>query len=650
MATSLEKLKEALSNLTIEVENEYSQKKGIEVEAYSIEDGLKEASEILNIPISDLDYEIIVSGKKTLFSKKPYRLFIRVTESASLVGEKESEAGTPEGVAALMNDVDGKFSVRITRVGVVLKVTRPRGKGKKVKVEDILRALREKHITDFDKSKVAKVVREAKGEYVKIADFKPEERHNGSVVVEVSDDKMRAYVTLIPPKPGGRDLDIDDVMEALNEKGVVFGIKEDVIRESLEDEVYNVPILVAEGKRPKNGEDAKIVYNFRIDKKIQLEEDEKGQVNFKDLDLIENVVAGQLLATKIPATEGEPGKTITGEILEAKPGKDVELQPGKNTELSPDGMSIISTINGQVVLARGKINVEPVYEVNGDVDMRTGNILFLGTVIVKGNVEDGFSVKAAGDIEVRGSVGKCVLDAEGDINIKQGVMGKLGGIIKSGGSVWSKFLEQVTVVADKNVFVQDGIMHCNVDASEKVVCFGKRATIVGGRIRAGELVNTKTLGSVSFTETIVEVGVDPKSRQRLYDLENEKKEAEEQLHRLNANIRTLQNQKKTQRDFPPEKEELLEKMLSDREELNIRISEINEEMEELRSYLKLLKTVGKVSVSKNVYPGVRIGIKDIYYDVSNEFKAVTFVLESGRIRVKKYEEIDLEEIVGKRIQ
>jgi len=239
MATSLEKLKEALSNLTIEVENEYSKKKGIEVEAYSIEDGLKEASEILNIPISDLDYEIIVPGKKTLFSKKPYRLFIRVTESASLVGEKESEAGTPEGVAALMNDVDGKFSVRITRVGVVLKVTRPRGKGKKVKVEDILRALREKHITDFDKSKVAKVVREAKGEYVKIADFKPEERHNGSVVVEVSDDKMRAYVTLIPPKPGGRDLDIDDVMEALNEKGVVFGIKEDVIRESLEDLLRN---------------------------------------------------------------------------------------------------------------------------------------------------------------------------------------------------------------------------------------------------------------------------------------------------------------------------------------------------------------------------------------------------------------------------
>ena len=651
MATSLERLKKALEDLTIDVNNQFQERRGIEVEAYSIEDGIKKASEILDVPISDLDYDIVEPGRKSLFNKKPYKLIVRVTESAANMGRMEKEGiETKEEGIAILNDVDGKYSVKITRVGVILKVTRPKGKGKKVKVEDVLRTLREKHITDFDKSKVAKVVREAKGKYIKIADYIPDERHSGSVLVEVSNDEMRAYITLIPPKPGGRDLDIDDVMEALNDKGVVFGIKENVIRESLEDEVYNVPILVAEGKKPTNGEDAKIVYNFRTEKKIQLEEDEKGQVNFRDLDLIENVVAGQLLATKIPATEGESGKTVTGEILEAKPGRDVDLQPGKNTELSPDGMSIISAINGQVVLARGKINVEPVYEVNGDVDMRTGNILFLGTVIVKGNVEDGFSVKAAGDIEVKGSVGKCVLDAEGDINIKQGVMGKLGGMIKSGGSVWSKFLEQVNVVADKNVFVQDGIMHCNVDASEKVVCFGKRATIVGGRIRAGEIVNTKTLGSVSFTETIVEVGVDPKSRQRLYDLEKEKKEAEEELHGLNANIRTLQNQKKIQRDFPSEKEELLEKMLSDREELSIRVSEINEEMEELRSYLKLLKTVGKVSVSKNVYPGVRIGIKDIYYDVTNEFKAVTFVLENGRIRVKKYEEIDLEEIVGKRLQ
>ncbi len=530
----------------------------------------------------------------------------------------------------------------------MLKVTAPRGKGSRVRVEEVLRAITARGIVEFDKSKVAKIIRDAQGEYVKIGERVVDERADSKVVVEVSEDEMKAFMTVIPPKPRGRDLDIDDVLEALNDEGVVVGIKQEVIGESLEGETYNVQVLVAEGQKPRNGDDAKINYNFRIEKKVRLQEDEKGQVNFKDLDLVENVVAGQLLATKTPATEGREGRSITNRILPAKNGNDVPLNPGKNTEVSPDGMSIIAAINGQVVLFNNKVNVEPIYEVKGDVDIHTGNILFLGTVIVKGSVEDGFSIKAAGDIEIMGSVGKCLLDAEGDIHIKQGCMGKLGGNIKAGGSVWAKFLEQINVTAGKNVFVQDGIMHCQVDTTEKVVCFGKRATIVGGRIRAGEIVNTKTLGSVSFTETIVEVGVDPKSRQRLYDVDKERTEVESSLEKLNANIGTLQSQKKVRRNFGDEKEELLNKMLASRDELTIRLNEITEEMNELKSYLKLLKTIGKVSVSKDVFPGVRIAIKDIYYEVTNEFKYVTFVLDSGRIRIRKYESVDLEALLGKR--
>ena len=648
--TSFEKLREALQDLSFEIEAE-KDRNSVEVQAFSIEEGLQKASEMLGVNISDLEYEIIEHGKKSLFRKRPYKLMITVTPEQRLPSSFDVLSETPQLQAEILKrNVDGNFRVKVSRIGVMLRVTPPKGKGVRVRIEDILITLKERGITSFDKSKMAAIVRNATGEYTKIGDFVSDERNDGRVIIEVSEDEMKAFMTVIPPKPRGRDVDIDDVMEALNEKGVLIGIKEDVIKKTLEDEVYNVLTPVAEGIKPENGQDAKIVYNFRTEKKVQLEEDEKGQVNFKDLDLVENVVAGQLLATKITATEGKPGRTITNQLLEAKPGRDVELSVGKNTELSPDGMNLIATINGQVIFASGKVVVEPIYEIKGDVDMHTGNILFLGTVIVKGNVEDGFSIKAAGDIEIRGSVGKCLLDAEGDINIKQGVMGKLGGTIKAGGSIWSKFLEQVNVVADKNVFVQDGIMHCQVDATEKVVCFGKRATIVGGRIRSGEIVNTKTLGSVSFTETIVEVGVDPKSRQRLHDLEKEKTGNEETLEKLTANIQTLQNQQKIRRNFSEEKQELLEKMLASREELNIRLNEIREEMDELKSYLKLLKTIGKVSVSKNVYPGVRIGIKDTYYDVTNDFKYVTFILDGARIRIKKYEDVNFEELVGKRLR
>jgi len=647
MAGSFEKLKEALRELEFEPQTQ-EEEQGLEIEALSIEEGLERAAEQLGVNISDLEYDIKEHGKRSLFSRKPFRLNVRLASSSGKVVEAGGKVEEIPGV--IKKDADGTYRVKITRLGVMLKVTPPRGKGRKVRVEDVLATIHEKGISQFERPKIARIVKEARGEYIKIGDYVSDEKSDGRVIIEVSEDEMKAFMTLIPPKLRGRVLDIDDVMEALENKGVIVGIKEQVIRESLEDEVYNVPITVAEGIKPVNGEDAKIVYNFRTERKVQLEEDEKGQVDYRDLDLVENVVAGQLLATKIQATEGKSGRTITNRLLDAKPGKDTELLPGKNTELSPDGMNIISKINGQVVLAAGKVNVEPVYEVKGDVDMHTGNILFLGTVLVKGNVEDGFSIKAAGDIEISGSVGKCLLDAEGNINIKQGVMGKLGGNIKAGGNIWAKFLEQANVVADKSVFVQDGIMHCQVDATEKVICYGKRATIVGGRVRAGELVNTKTLGSVSFTETVIEVGVDPKSRQRLFELEKEKAENDEALEKLNANINTLLNQKKVIKNFPEEKENLLTKMISSRDEITFRNSEVKEEMEELKSYLKLLRTIGKVSVSKDVFSGVRIGIKDVYYDVTNEFKYITFVLDGGRIRIRKYEDIDLSEIVGRKVR
>jgi hypothetical protein len=647
MATSFQKLQRALREL--EFDRPGGAPEEVEVEAFSIEEGLEKAAGALGASIGDLEYDILEQGKQSLFGRKPYRLMIKRVRGARL---EELAGGGQQGEkpVTVRRDADGTFRAKVTRIGVMLKVDPPRGRGSRVRVEEVLRKIAEKGVTEFDKSKVAGIVREARGEYVKIGDWVPDERNDSRVVIEISEDEMKAFMTVVPPKPRGRVLDLDDVLEALSDRGVVFGIKEEVITESLEEESYNVPILIAEGLKAVHGENARVNYNFRTEKKVRLEEDEKGQVNFKDLDLVENVVAGQLLATKTPATEGTPGRTITNKVLDAKPGKDMPLSPGKNTELSADGMSVIATINGQVVLANEKINVEPIYEVKGDVDIHTGNILFLGTVLVKGNVEDGFSIKAAGDIEIKGSVGKCLLDAEGDVLIKQGMMGKLGGSIKAGGSVSSKFLEQVSVMAGKNVLVQDGIMHCEVDATEKVVCFGKRATIVGGRIRAGKIVNTKTLGSVSFTETVVEVGVDPKSRQRLYEIEKEKSENEASLEKLNANINTLQQQRKSRRSWTDEKEELLEKMLSSREELTIRMSEINEEMNELKSYLKLLKTIGKVSVSKNVFPGVRIGIKDIYWDVSSEFKYVTFVLDGGRIRMRRYEDVDLQQLVGKRLR
>ena len=146
-------------------------------------------------------------------------------------------------------------------------------------------------------------------------------------------------------------------------------------------------------------DDARIEYKFETDRtNLKLKETANGQVDFKELNLIQNVVAGQPLAVKILAQRGKGGKTITGRYLEARNGKDIPIPLGQNTVLDKDGRTVLAEKSGHVMLMADKITVEEVYEVPG-VNIKTGNITYMGTVVCRGNVDDGFNIKASGNIE-----------------------------------------------------------------------------------------------------------------------------------------------------------------------------------------------------------------------------------------------------------
>jgi len=283
--------------------------------------------------------------------------------------------------------------------------------------------------------------------------------------------------------------------------------------------------------------------------------------------------------------------------------------------------------------------VEPVYTVSGGVNLKTGNIIFLGSVIVNGNVEEGFSVKAAGNIEVNGTVERADLDAEGDIFVSQGITGKNVGTVRAGKSIWARFIENTKVTAGNMVIVSDGIINSQVDADKRIVCNGKRAHIVGGRLRATEEINAKNLGSpTSHTETICEVGSDPKSRLRLEELTDQKTELEKQLEEVKLNLQTLLNIKRLRKNLPEEKEAQMLELLELRSKFTKDLDVINEEAEKIREFLQTIKIRGRVSASSKVYPGVKIIIRDAVNDVRNEYNEVSFVLENDLIRISKYEE------------
>jgi uncharacterized protein (DUF342 family) len=620
----------------------------VEAQGASLEDAVAQAAALLDLSVRRLEYEVtergsagfMGAGKKDWKIKAYQRLIVQEEFTEDDVFEDGVDFDIP-----IVEDRDGYALVQLRPDGAYLRVSLPRGHGKYATNAQIHQALAAREIKDYDQKLAAEALRSPGGDYIRVGDFRRNSQNDAAMTVEIVDQGMKALLHVTPPGPGGCDITLEAYQAFLKNNKVYYGIDADYLREFADKPVFRERVVIAEGLLPGNGRDAYMQYNFEKDQSgARIREGANGRVDFKDLKIIQNVVEAQVLARKIPPEKGTPGRTVTGNQLPARDGKDIALPLGKNVHTGEDGISIIADMNGQVVEVNGKINVEPVYTVNGNVSLKTGNIIFLGTVIVNGNVEDGFSVKAAGNIEVNGTVEKAELDAEGDIIVHQGITGKGNGIIRAGKTLAARFIENTVIEAGDTVIASDGIINSRVDAGRRIICQGKRATIVGGRLRASEEINAKILGSpTAGTETICEVGADPKTKELIAQLGETRSALEKQLEEIKLNMQTLVNIKKQRKSLPEDKEAYLQSLDEKRVEILTDLKRTADETEKAQDRLGNLQIRGRVSASARAYPGVRVIIKDAIEDIRAEYRAVTFILENGLVKITRYEEPDVED-------
>lgn len=634
-----------LNQITEKMKEQYeidSSRFFVETTGATLDEAIDNAAAELGVRRSLIDYEILQQGASGFFVLNPRQWKIRAYE---LHKEKEvvvvaADAQTGEVSKEVTEPAqDGMAFVFCASDGVFLKVTPPAKDGVPVSITDVVERIRDKNLPVPSDAVLMPVITAASGEYVRIDSYEYIPGNDALMSVELSEDEMQAFLYVSPPGKGGADLSADMIISFLTNNRVTIGINEARIKEFQDKPVYKEKYLVAEGIAPQKGDDAKILYNFETDNtKVRLKESQTGQIDFKELNLIQNVVEGQPLAEKIPAKKGKGGKTVTGKYLPAESGKDIAIPLGKNTRLADDQLTVVAETNGQVLLVKNKINVEPIMTVEGDVCVKTGNIMFLGTVYVKGNVDDGFSIKASGNIEVKGTVGKASLDADGDIVVSQGIIGKEGGSIRAGKSIWAKFIQNIELLeSGETIIVSDGILNSKVIANHKVICRGKRADIIGSQVTASEGVYARNLGSsAAGADTVISVGFDPRSKERLSMLEAKRAEAEKILAALKLDLQSLENQKKILKELPDEKEELLKEKEGQKYLYETEIAQMTLEIDQITSYLADLKVEGRVSVSGNVYAGVQIVIKDVVEDVRVDCKATTFYLEHGLVRYGTY--------------
>jgi uncharacterized protein (DUF342 family) len=618
----------------------------VEAVGPTLEAAVSDAAALLDIPARHLEYEVIEKGAAGFWGmgKKDWR--IRAYEKISLARKKRQQALVDEEISSnvvVVEDKDGEVFVHFKSGGdVMLKVTASLGQGRKASEVYAMHFLQDRKADKIDAALVHKTINEASGVYVKVAEFEHKSYNDSVVYVEISEDEMSGLIMATPAGDGGCDVAYETYITTLKQSHVVHGIKEDFLRHFVDQPVYNEKIEVAHGTEPVHGKHACMQYNFETDlQKVRLREGSDGKIDFKELNVIQNVVENQPLAVKIPPEKGTPGYTVTGRMLDADDGKEISMPVGTNVHVSEDGTTILANINGQVIVTNGLVNIEPVYTVDGGVNLKSGNIDFRGTVMVNGDVEDSFSIKADGNIEVNGSVGKADLEAEGNIIIHQGVNGKGEGRIHAAKSIWARFIQNANINAGDMVVASDGIINSNIVATNRIICQGKRASIMGGKLRAGEEINAKSLGNpTSGTETVCEVGYDPKSKEELERLQMEKENANKILDDIKPTIQTLSNTKQQRKSLPEDKETILQDLITKRDLLTTDLKKIDEGLKKIQEYLNSLKSRGKVSASQKIYPGVKIIIRDAREEVHAEHKAATFILEDGLIRATKYEEPD----------
>ncbi|MCX7922402.1 MAG: FapA family protein [Clostridia bacterium] len=527
---------------------------------------------------------------------------------------------------------DGFFEIKYLYDGVYLTVYPAVAKGRKVDVDDVVDRLTKKRVSGFDRGAIESAVNKADKSPVKIAAAQEELKTNATATIMISADKMKANLTLYPPE-GGRMLTLEEIKELLAKQGVVHGINESTLDTISKYPVYNEIICLAEGDLPVNGQNGTIKFEFDINKERKPTVLEDGRVDFRELNLIDCVSAGQVLCSLVPPTTGTPGKSVTGMEIRPVDGKPAILPKGKNVDICEDGQQLVASIDGQVNYIDGKVNVFANYEVSGDVDNSTGNINFIGNVLVRGNVLSGFTVEAGGNVEVIGVVEGAVIKAGGDIILKRGMQGLGKGILISGGDIIARYIEHSNIEA-KNDIKAEAIMHSNIKCGNKLELAGKKGLLVGGTCKVGNEVVSKVIGSHMATVTEIEVGIDPTLRERYKIIKEEIISNENDIKKAEQAI-TILKKLEMAGALTPEKQEMMVKSVRTKVFLGNKINELKNEMATIEA--KLQQDVnGKVRASSFIYPGTKVSIGTCMMYVKDNLQYCCLYRDGADIRMSSF--------------
>ncbi|MBU3142363.1 flagellar assembly protein A [Clostridium sp. CF012] len=392
----------------------------------NVQECLSSASFSLGVPVEKLKYSIL--EEKNGFFKK--HAVISIDEIEGLDDEEDAL----EDDTFKKEEING--TIEIQKGKITIKNPKQIGKPASISANDNITVTvngeKISHSTPvYEDSKI-------------VVDFKEDEAKR-QMNLRTSADKMEVYISItykpttiyklkdaalrnsltvelevkeeiMPPK-----FSESEINNELTNHNITYGIlKMSIIKCAKANEVSE--LLIAAGKKPIHEIDDRLEIKFN---EVEAEIDEKYEntevIDYKAIGAVKGVEKGQVLAILIPGKNGEDGIDITGKILKVKNSKKISLSAGEGCQVT-DKVTVVATIEGRPSVKGSSFFVYQTHEINGDVELKTGNIKFVGDIVISGSVLEGMKVESGNCILIRNNVAEAEITANRDVVIKGNVI------------------------------------------------------------------------------------------------------------------------------------------------------------------------------------------------------------------------------------
>jgi uncharacterized protein (DUF342 family) len=448
-----------------------------------------------------------------------------------------------------------------------------------------------------------------------------------AIRVAVAADKSSAEL-LIPPGLDRRMVTAEVCEALLRQAGVeITAAVESAVRTLVDTDEQTLrpgKYVVARATQPIHGVDGYVEWTAVPEAPPPCPTSPDGEPatrSYYDLSAFVIVRPGEVIGTWHRPTAGEDGRDVTGKTLTARTGKEFQLTLDESIMLDATG-KLIAQDEGVLVRDDHQASIRRVLEVPEYVDFSTGNIDFKGDVIVGKGVRDLFTVKATGNIEVKGLIEAATILCDGDLFARGGFAGRERGTARCGG-VQAKYLDNIQGEVLRDLAVEREIINCDITVHGNLAA--PHGAIIGGRMVITGTIQVGMLGSGAGVATELVVGSVPRLEgvcRRLREFVNKL----EDKHKLLLSDQEHLTRLLGKRPPTPTDKERQTELIFEIANVQTLLNKARPTLERLEQRIAEQRTVD-VTVERKLHPGVVIAVGGERYHIASELK--------GPVRIRR---------------